>query len=347
MIPDETPSATSLAFTPDLGALVAGTSTGRIMIWDLVSRTTALDQEASAGDRELISQAARNVAAETKNFTDDFVFQAALSQRLSVPSVAVSPLGGLICAGTGSGKILLKTIKGRSVTSWGEDSGPVYSVEFHNDGQEVSWLAGEKLTLRDLLTDHVISSMPLPSDIGYYDKFAVGHAGAYVAVADFSRITICRRDSGDIGPLNFRWHDGYDKAVYNAPIAAIAATGDGPGLAVLNDQGLVQRWDLGSARPTMTDLLSTTCTGPMATLISSTDAVFALNQDEDGAVRFWDSRTTTAEILPLADSQPGAHLTACTVDHGGTRLAAGFSDGSIALWPIAGTKGDLTMLKPA
>jgi WD40 repeat protein len=352
LIYDETPAATSLAFSPDRRSLIAGTKTGRIMCWDLARRSVTHDWEASPAARQHALKIVDQMIAKSDSIIDSFFLPALAAEWTSVHSVAVSPAGGIICAGTGD-SVTLFTVRGKHLTGWTDDREPRRSVSFHGDGQEVAYIADGKLLLRDVLTGRVICQVPVAAELGCADYYAVGYDGTSLAVAERTQVSIYR---DQVAPLVVRWHDwrlhmtrpGSDE--FNSP--SITAISLGPVrdslaiLAFINDHGIIQRWTLGLDQSELLQLAGTGCAGHVVRLMAADQAHLALAQSEQGAVTFWDSRTDETTSLPLGDDLSSERLTVAAADKAGTVLAAAFTTGAIAVWQLFRSEPELSVLRP-
>lgn len=143
---DSLPVAVSLTFSPDSSHLAAGTRTGRVIVFDVVRAQVIGDWEARIGERDRVIGAAdrmlSNLGADT---VQSLMLAAAMSHRLSVHSVAISPAGLLLCAALGNGQIDFRSLRGRHIRSWSTGSKSLRYVAYDEQAQALTYLTDESL----------------------------------------------------------------------------------------------------------------------------------------------------------------------------------------------------------
>jgi len=185
-------------------------------------------------------------------------------------------------------------------------------------------------------------------DVGYavraFGALAVDSAGMLVACgAGGSGVRVYRVPDDATGGFALQeW--GHLPTTHRAvsALCGVSVSGAGTFLATAGSEGAVQLWDL-LTQDTWGDELdvgveiNAMCRIP----VSGRDLLAIGTNGDDEALLLWDPETGATRHL--ADSPPGVSVVCAVPGPGGSTLAAGSMDGSLALWdPVSGVPLSLT-----
>lgn len=327
------------------------------MMWDLATAQVTGNWEASTGERaRVIKVLERMLDDPAQNKVQTWTLPAVLWRLLSVHSIVFSPAGMLVCATSSTDHIGFWSSHGRRVASWPTGSKPARYVAYRDHGSALAYCTEEQLTVKDVFTEEVLSSLPLDPDLSFPGSpFAVTPDGRAAAVTQHEDVTVVRHDLPD---LSFSWRDWMSGVHHGASKwdSKLAACGDrlhgyqivalawnATSLALANDEGIIQQWDIGDDTK-LTDLASATEHGTVAGLAAHGSGFRALCATEQGNFALWDSQAGEAVQLATCAEISPCRITATTFHDSGNLVAAGFDTADILVWNAAG--GIVAHLRP-
>jgi WD40 repeat protein len=246
-----------------------------------------------------------------------------------VNSVAFSPDGSALAAGTSDASVLLWNLARRTVTATLPQSQPVTSVTWDGPARVVSSDADGTVSLWELPTPVLITGNA-PSAIAYSPD------GTTLAVGGESVQTWNARTQ-DLIATQFL----PDGTIING----LAYSPDGTLIAVARSDGTAQLLDARTLRP-VSPPIRVTASGTAETVAFSPDGRTLATGADDGTVRLWSLATPAApRLLSVIHDSNNYVYTVVFAPDGRTLAAAGVDDFT-RLWNVADPSAPVLLGKP-
>jgi WD40 repeat protein/transcriptional regulator with XRE-family HTH domain len=247
-------------------------------------------------------------------------------------SVALSPDGGSLAAGTSTGQVWLwRTADRTPLMVVNAHSGAVWGVALSGDGRLVASAGADALVrLWDTSTGQCVATLQAHS--GVVRTVALSANGRILASAGTDG-AVRVWDTSTCEPLAaVRGHDG--------GVWRVALSANGERLVSVGTDGALQLWD--STGRTLADLRDQG--GRFRSVALAADGQLLAAGDTDGGVLLWD--TTTGQTIETIDTQ-GGEVWGVSLSADGQLLASAGTDGTMRLWdtssgqPVATLQGPL------
>jgi WD40 repeat protein len=350
-------SVDALAISPDGDVLCSGSSVGTIRVWSAAtgalrmvlhghddSAITAVSFSSdssrlvsSSWDRSLVVWGAEN---------GELVLTVAEAHRLPVTSVAYSPTQDAIASGSWDGNIhVWDSLNGRLLSSmemddW--DSFKIHSIAFSNDGCYIaSACSDNNVRLWNMVADDE-------------PQVLMGHQQACTSVAwsQDGLILISGSEDGTVlaWDMTQARHDCVAVHIgsHTSPVTSVAVSSDSSWVAFGSLDNTLRLIQIKSGNLTAT---FEGHQGPINSVKFSHSNAEVLSGSEDGTMRIWDVldgsyRTSDEDASVDMDAHtlalerkhtttPSSPVQSLSFSHDGSRIAAGFDDGSIHVWDVA------------
>ena len=327
---DDTGLISCLTFSPDGATIASGFEDGRIMLWEVATRTPAATLEGHR--REVNSVAFSPDGSTLASVSSDRtvrlwdVATGANSATLrdhecSVESIAFSPDGSIFASGAHNGDVKLwNASTGRNSSSLSGHGDLVRAVSFSPDGTTLA-TASEDGTVKlwDLATANATTIS--------------GHAGDIFGMAFTpDGATLASRSSSFQGKVEI-WDTTSGRMIAAlgehrcSPVESVSIASDGTTLATASQDGTVRLWDL----DTRTNFTTFTHPSRVFSVAFSPDGTTVASGDYEGMVYLWD---VVKQRMINTLSGLNVHVTTLQFSPDGATLAAGTDGGHVRLWNV-------------
>jgi WD40 repeat protein len=381
----------SIAFSPDGDLLAAGHSDGTVQLWDVASGqpmgaslaphagevlsvafspdgATLATASTSAADRSTVQMWDVNSRQPIGGPLAEQALGTSALGSLTVSSVAFSPGGKTLAAGSSDGVVQLWNVTSRAGIGWlfTDDFSEITSVGFSPDGEFVAAGDDEGTTqLWDVATLQQIG-IPLTADIRRVDSVAFSPDGRTLATGSndgTARLWDVALDDNDLtgfvtaGAQTARsvafspdgkilatsdfdgttrlWNAATQHQLGGplvgdgASVYSLAFSPDGKILATGSNNGTARLWDVASGSQIGATLVGHA--GPVWSVAFSRDGKTLASGNGNATVQLWD--VATGQQTGTLRTTGAVYSLAFSPD--GTMLATGSSDGTARLWDMA------------
>jgi transcriptional regulator with XRE-family HTH domain len=247
----------------------------------------------------------------------------------SVYSVAFSPDGKTLAAGSDDGSIRSWDLATRQPRRPVTATGSVYSVAFSPDGKSLAAGSNDgSVRLWDVATSQQAGGA-LTAHTSRVDSVAFSRDGKTLAAgSDDGRVRLW--DLATHRPIGGPLSNGHTS------VNSVAFSRDGKTLAAGSDDGRVRLWDLATHQQVATPVINGPG-GPVTSVAFSPDGktlAAGSNDGTGGTVWLWDLATHQQVATPLING-PGSPVSSLAFSPHGKTLAIGGYDGSIWLQDVA------------
>jgi WD40 repeat protein len=322
--------ASVVAFSPDSSLLAAAGENGVLGLWD-ASSGDDVGTMSVAGDGQLAFSPDGTLIASTDGF-DAQLWNVASRDQIATFPVPVADRGQIEDVAFGTGRPLLATSAGNTVTLWDLETGAesatlvdatvgIGSVDLSPDGTKVAAIRDDgTVAIWDVATRDDIATLTDRSEVIEEIEFS----------ADASMVATSTENSTKLWDTTSGTEIAAVPDTFNG---TVAINRDNTLLAAsvfLNDRDAVQIWDISPSDDVLT------LAGHTARIYAVTfnqDSTMAATGSDDGTAKLWDLRSAT-EVATL-DAGQGEGVFGLAFNHDGTLLATSGEGDYVTLWNTA------------